>query len=82
MSKNNPTNNANKTKNIQKKSMQSLLERLKEFQLTVHLSRGITDTQADLLIKKFEEILKSMDPEYTKHIKMVDGKYYLVDTVA
>jgi hypothetical protein len=81
MSKNNISASNKNTKNKNKKSIQNLLERLKEFQLAVYLSPGLSETQGDLLIRKFEEIIRGEDPEYTKTIKMIDGQYYLVDIV-
>lgn len=58
-------NSSNKTKDSQKpnhqrqnKSMQNMLEKLKEFELAFYLCPELTDSQTDLLIRKFRRIVK------------------------
>ena len=78
----------NKKKSYQKpnqqrrKAMQNMLERLKEIELAFYLCPKLTDPQTDLLVRKFETIVKDSDyPDYTKSIVKRNGSYYLVDGV-
>jgi hypothetical protein len=66
----------------QKKAMQNMLERLKEIELAFYLCPKLTETQTDLLVRKFETIVKDAGfPDYTKNIVKRKGSYYLVDGV-
>jgi hypothetical protein len=62
--------------------MQNMLERLKEIELAFYLCPKLTETQTDLLVRKFETIVKDAGfPDYTKNIVKRKGSYYLVDGV-
>lgn len=64
------------------KAMQNILEKLKELELAFYLCPQLTETQTNLLVKKFETIIKDLSfPDYTKRIIKRDGSYYLVDSV-
>ena len=70
------------SKQKRKVAMQNILERLKEVELTYYLSPKLTETQLDLLLQKFENILRNSGyPDYTKSIVKRNGSYYLVDSV-
>jgi hypothetical protein len=73
--------NLKKSDNQKRKmAMQNILERLKELELAFCLSPKLTETQTDLLVRKFKRIVKDSDfLMYTKKIIKRDGTYYLVD---
>jgi|LakMenEpi03Aug12_release.lakeMendotaPanAssembly.Ray.scaffolds.fasta_scaffold437816_2 hypothetical protein len=62
-----------------KEAMHRLLEKLKEIELMFYLSPKLTQTQTDLLVRNFTDIVKNEGlPDWTKEIKKIDGEYYLV----
>ncbi|MFM7854713.1 MAG: hypothetical protein ACKO96_23000 [Flammeovirgaceae bacterium] len=62
-----------------REAMHRLLEKLKEIELAFYLSPKLTETQTDLLVRNFTDIVKNEGiPDWTKEIKKIDGEYYLV----
>jgi|694.fasta_scaffold55101_5 hypothetical protein len=64
-----------------REAMQNVVEKLKEMELTFCLSSKLTETQTNLLIRKFVRFVKGESFEvYTKKVIKRDGSYYLVDS--